>query len=259
MSKETFLFLCSQLRQYIKRTDTKFRKFISVEKRLAVTLLCLATPCECRSISHLFGIGHSTVCEIVYDTCRVIIENLLSQYIKFPTGAQLDNIVAGFEQYIKFPTGAQLDNIVAGFEQQWEYHNAPEQLMELTFLFVHHCLIIPDYYNRKGYYSINMQAVVDHQYRFLDVYIGWPSSVHDARVFAHSSLYNKGVAGTLLPSKERIIHGVKEPLFIVGDAAYPLLSWLMKPYPQSLATSTDKMTYNYRLSRAHIVVENAFG
>ena len=36
-----------------------------------------------------------------------------------------------------------------------------------------------NYYNRKGYYSIIMQAVVDHTRLFLNAYIGWPGKVHE--------------------------------------------------------------------------------
>ena len=34
-----------------------------------------------------------------------------------------------------------------------------------------------------------MQAVVDFRGRFLDVNIGWPGEVHDARVLVNSSFY----------------------------------------------------------------------
>ena len=37
-----------------------------------------------------------------------------------------------------------------------------------------------DYYNRKGWYSVILQGVVDHSYRFLDINVGWPGSVRDA-------------------------------------------------------------------------------
>ena len=45
-----------------------------------------------------------------------------------------------------------------------------------------------DYYNRKGWYSIIVQAIVDHNYLFCNVYGGWPGSVHDVRVLANSGL-----------------------------------------------------------------------
>ena len=116
-----------------------------------------------------------------------------------------------------------------------------------------------DYYNRKGWYSIILQGVVDHKYRFTDIYIGWPGSVHDARVLAHSSLYEKAIGDKLLPSSSRSIAGESVPLFILGDSAYPLMTWLMKPFPHNSMLSNQQKTYNYRTSRARIVVENAFG
>ena len=100
---------------------------------------------------------------------------------------------------------------------------------------------------------------MDHTYRFLDINVGWPGSAHDARVLPHSSVYEKAESGTLLPSTTRLIAGENVPLYIIGDSAYPLLMWLMKPFPHSSHLSDDKKTYNYRMSRARIVVENAYG
>ena len=41
-----------------------------------------------------------------------------------------------------------------------------------------------------------MQVMVDFHGLFMDVYIGWPGKVHDARVFVNS-LYQKGKSGTV--------------------------------------------------------------
>ena len=51
---------------------------------------------------------------------------------------------------------------------------------------------------------------------------------------------------------------MRVPVVILGDPAYPLLSWLMKPYTGS-GLSDRQRKLNYRLSRAHVVVECAFG
>ena len=48
-------------------------------------------------------------------------------------------------------------------------------------------------------------------------------------------------------------------MFLVGDAGYPLLSWLLKPYPFHSTLSAAQKTFNYRLSRARVVSEIAFG
>ena len=39
-----------------------------------------------------------------------------------------------------------------------------------------------DYFNKKRYHLVILQALVDHEYMFLDVYVGWPGSVHDVQV-----------------------------------------------------------------------------
>ena len=51
---------------------------------------------------------------------------------------------------------------------------------------------------------------------------------------------------------------VKLPFVILGDEAYPLLSYLMRPYPRRQLTESRRL-FNYRLSRGRRVVESAFG
>ena len=115
------------------------------------------------------------------------------------------------------------------------------------------------YFNRKGWYSVILQAVIDHQYLFRDVYIGWPGSVHDARVFANSSLFKKAENGLILKGESMAVGRCNVPVFVIGDSAYPLISWLMKPFPDNDRMTDEQKVFNYRLSRARIVVENAFG
>ena len=68
MSKETFLYICSRLSGVLIRQDTVMRCSTSVQQRVAITLWYLATPVEYLTISHLFGVARSSVCEIVHET-----------------------------------------------------------------------------------------------------------------------------------------------------------------------------------------------
>ena len=80
MKKEIFLYLCSQVRTLVFCTNTRFRKAISVELRVGITLWCLATPCEYRTVAHLFGVHRWTVCIIVYETYKAIVETMMEIY-----------------------------------------------------------------------------------------------------------------------------------------------------------------------------------
>ncbi|XP_068719211.1 uncharacterized protein [Montipora capricornis] len=116
-----------------------------------------------------------------------------------------------------------------------------------------------DYVNRKGYHSVVMQAVVDCNYLFRDVVIGWPGSVHDARILSNSSVYEKGNNKTLFPDIRERIGDQDIPIVILGDPTYPLLPWLLKAYPENPNTPQSQRVFNYRLCRARMTVENTFG
>ena len=239
MSRETFNAICTELRPFLERQVSRFRQPVCVRTRVAVTLWRLATNIEYRTIGELFGLGRSTVCEIVIDTCDAIAKHLAPQHIYMPKNESLREIVDGFDWRWGFPqTAGAIDGT------------------HIPILKPHHSAA--DYYCRKGYYSVLMQALVDYRGVFMNVYIGWPGKTHDARVFANSSLYADMVNGRLFPNWTRQIGGIDIPLVVLGDPAYPLLPWLMKPYIESASSTPAEHTFNYYQSRARMVVENAF-
>ena len=173
--------------------------------------------------------------EIVIDTCEVISTHL-------------------FNRCVKIPQGGRLHHIIDDFENRWGFLQVVGAIDG-----THIPIIKSDYFNRKGFYSIIMQAVVDSRGLFLDAYIGWPGKVHDARVLVNSTLYKKMLKKDVLPNWTRQLGGVEIPLLILGDPAYPLLPWLMKSYLENEHATPEERHFNYRHSRARMTIENAFG
>ena len=74
-----------------------------------------------------------------------------------------------------------------------------------------------DYLNRKNNYSFNAQAVADYQYKFIDVSINFPGAVHDARIFANSSIHLMLRNGVIPPCKKVIVEGkINGPCLFIG-------------------------------------------
>jgi len=134
----------------------------------------LATPVEYCTIAYLFGIAHSTVCEIVQETYNCIVNILMEDYNKFPSGDRLNQTVDEFK--IKW-----------GVPQYFGTIDSSHVPISAPHLLQH-----TDYFNCKGWNSMLIQGLVDATYQFLDVCVGWAGSVHNARVLAHSVLF-KGI------------------------------------------------------------------
>jgi hypothetical protein len=99
------------------------------------------------------------------------------------------------------------------------------------------------YFNRKGFYSIKLQAIVDHKTMFVDTFVGWPGRSHDGRAFMNSPIYDDLEGGLKL----------RGGLVLLGDSAYPLKQYLLTPFKQRGNLSPQQRLYNKRLSSARQV------
>lgn len=103
-------------------------------------------------------------------------------------------------------------------------------------------------------------AVVDAEYKFLYVDVGAECGASDGGTWNPCNLHEaveEDRAG--LPQPEPIPNDDKPiPHHFVADDAFALKTWLMKPYSHRSQLPRE-IIYNYRLSRARRVVENAFG
>jgi len=118
------------------------------------------------------------------------------------------------------------------------------------------------YYNYKGSHSIVLLALVDADYKFIAIDVGAYGRNSDGGILSNSIIGKKLQSKTFnIPEAAPIIqNGQPQPYVIVGDEAFPLKTYLLRPYSRSyLEDNEPNKIFNYRLSRARRVVENAFG
>ncbi|KAH6935475.1 hypothetical protein HPB50_006175 [Hyalomma asiaticum] len=114
-----------------------------------------------------------------------------------------------------------------------------------------------DYYNYKGWHSMILLALVDHQYHFRYINVGSPGRCHDAFVYGRSELH-KLVESDSFKNPVSVIEGTRISPVILCDQAFPLTVNLLKPFPNA-ASGTRERLFNYQLSKTRRIVENAFG
>lgn len=240
VGRETFNMLVNDLHPYLIGEPNNYRENIAVEKKVAIGLFRLGSSAELRVIAELFGVGKSTVHKIQYEFTSAVI--------------------AHYSDEIKWPqTDRDLNRCARDFEEIWNY---PCCIGSVDGC---HIPVSPpvedavDYYNYKGWYSVILLAVCDARYRFTYINVGTPGKSNDAFIFKYSSLYRILNAQTdTLTRLGSLINGIIVPFHLIGDAAFPLLEIVMKPFPHGVQDAVFAL-FNYRLSRARRVIENAFG
>ena len=185
MTPSRFDHLLSLVGPAIIRQETNFRKPVSPGERLAVTIQYLATGDSMQTIAFSFRLGHSTVCEIIDDTCDAIWKAVSVDYLRTPsTKQEWKRISEGFNTLWNFP------NCVGAIDGKHIIIQAPPRSGS-------------GYFNYKGTHSIVLLAVCDAHYCFTLVDIGDYGRHSDGGILSHSNFGQAMENGQLsLPDPE---------------------------------------------------------
>ena len=130
--------------------------------------------------------------------------------------------------YIQFPAGNEL-KVIDEFKEMWDIPQCTGSIDGSHIPVMPPGMNHTDYYNRKGWYLMLVQAVIDHKFHVRNLWVVWLGSVYDARVLANLSSYKKW---TMVSCLLVILYKFKGVLcdYLIGDSAYPLLLWPIKPF-----------------------------
>nr|CAI5838217.1 unnamed protein product [Callosobruchus analis] len=173
----------------------------------------------------------ATICNVISEVCAAIVE-ALCDYVKTPS------------------TEEEWLSIAEEFKDKWNFPNC------VGAIDGKHCIIQApiksgsNFFNYKSTFSIVLMTVVDANYNFIFADVCCQGRISDGGVFRNTIFNQK------LQNNELNLPGDQN---LPADDAFPLQRHIMKPYAGTHAKGSPKRIYNYRLSRARRIVENAFG
>ena len=243
MDYEDFLYILKVIEKDITPKEMLGgHRAINAKSRLIIAIRFLATGESYRSLRFQFRISTPAISYIINDVCSAINRNLAPLFFKPPSTPD-DWVI-----------------IAKKFEERWQFPNC------LGAIDGKHIVMQPPpnagshYYNYKHTHSMILLAIAGPDYECLYADIGTNGRISDGGVWNKSSLSRGIETGEIsLPKSKRLPYGAVEvPYVFLGDNAFALKTYLMKPYSQSGLTD-DKRIYNYRHSRARRISENLFG
>lgn len=93
------------------------------------------------------------------------------------------------------------------------------------------------------------------------MYIFITGSLNDSGIWSNTKMCEALEKNTLSvpPARPLPNTDLASPFCLVGDEGFPLKKYLMRPYARKNLLGDQPRIFNYRLSRARRVIENAFG
>ncbi|GBG72745.1 hypothetical protein CBR_g12312 [Chara braunii] len=189
-------------------------------------------------IGDRFGLGHATTIECTRRVTQAILDTMWG-LISFPDTEGMTRNIAKFARQ-------GFANCIGAIDCTHFFLEKRDKQLDT------------DYHDRTHNYSVVAQCVSDMDLRILDFAVGWPGAVHDSRVLRRSSLYSRPTQeGFFADTAARLDHGGRVNQYLIGDAGYPNLPWLLRPIPDQ--PQGDRKRFNDAHESVRKCVERCFG
>ncbi|KAI5646865.1 DDE superfamily endonuclease domain-containing protein [Phthorimaea operculella] len=200
---------------------------LSPINQLLLTLRYYATGCHQLTMGDFAGVSRPTANRAIHRVTAAIAA-LGRYFIQFP-----GNSVAIRQNQMEFYNIAKFPKVIGALDCTHIRIASPGGSHAETFR------------NRKGYMSINVQAICNARLEIMDLVARWPGSCHDERIFSASRINASFELGRYNDS------------VLVADSGYMNRNYLMMPL--STVEATGESLYNESQIRTRNPIERLFG
>uniref|UniRef100_A0A336MPN4 CSON003378 protein n=1 Tax=Culicoides sonorensis TaxID=179676 RepID=A0A336MPN4_CULSO len=204
-----------------------------VELQLQVVLFRLGSSGEAGSVTKtacLFGIGDGGSIQNFTHRVFSAILKLRSRFVYWPNAAERKEITQKTHHEMPFCIGYIDGTEIKLAEKPFEDPDA--------------------YLSRKKQWSVKAQIICDHKLQIRNLVVGYPGSVHDARIFKNCPIYS---------SPENYFDSQE---YLLADSAYQLTKTVMTPFRSNArgsGSTAARNNYNRMLGKYRVRVENCIG
>nr|UBY07473.1 NBS-LRR disease resistance protein [Dasypyrum villosum] len=214
MTRKTFSYICSLVYGPSLEDMNSYTfidgRVLSLQDRVAVALIRLYSYRP--TIGFSLGVKESTVLLV--------------------TERFIDAVWEQAKHHSSWPSSSKMDKIKSMFGKIHNMHNCCGAICTT------HIPFGPNWDHEKNF-RLLMQVVVDPETRFTNIWLGSASSMNQSSLLQASQLFEECEKGDWLNGRE----------YIIGDAGYPLLPWLLTPFKEE-DLSDSKVEFNRRHSAA---------
>lgn len=229
VTKRQFDFLLMVLQQQgLKRQKARGQPTVPVRMKVLMFLWYMANQNGFRDISDKFDVSESTAHKCVLEVLSIF-STLGPSFISWPNAGRKKASMSAFHKL------CGLNEIIGAIDGCHIKINRPN-------------IRGGDYMNRHSFYSVLLQGIVDERGRFIDIFVGPPGKVDDARMLRASNFYGEW-------QKKMGEYS------LLGDGAYTGLadSFLITPKCDNGTLTEEEQLQNTRISSGRTVADQAFG